>query len=190
MHKFARGMPLTARFWAKYVPDPSSGCWLWTHSTFKTGYGKFRIGRSGTHYAHRLAYELHHGVAPGKAFVCHRCDNRLCINPEHLFLGDALTNNRDMAAKGRTQSGADHWMRRRPDASAILSAGCKRFYAEHPERRPIGSRHHLAKLTENDVHVIRTLHAWGMPHSMIARVFPVGRSGIGDITRRRIWRHI
>lgn len=57
--------------------------------------------------AHRIAFELAWGVPAGALFVCHRCDNVLCCNPAHLFLGTARDNARDMHTKGRNTMSPD-----------------------------------------------------------------------------------
>ena len=89
------------RFDAKWRKD-KSGCWIWTASTAGKGYGQFRIpGTRRNVYAHRLSWEMRNGPVPDGKLVCHRCDNPLCVNPAHLFLGDAEANLKDMAAKGR-----------------------------------------------------------------------------------------
>jgi hypothetical protein len=77
-------------------------------ATSEAGYGVHGV-RDGVPgeiaYAHRTAWELAYGPIPEGVFVCHTCDVRSCINHEHLFLGTALDNNRDMASKGRAKSG-------------------------------------------------------------------------------------
>lgn len=89
---------LADRFWAKV--DRSGECWTWTASAHSFGYGRFGIGRR-VFTAHRVAWELVNGPVPGGLHVCHRCDNPPCVRPDHLFLGTAKENLRDMIAKGR-----------------------------------------------------------------------------------------
>lgn len=86
------------RFWEKV--DKSSNCWEWTGTISRLGYGSIRYhGKMVS--AHRVAWEMSHGAIPSGAHVLHQCDNRKCVNPSHLFLGDHLDNMRDRDAKGR-----------------------------------------------------------------------------------------
>jgi hypothetical protein len=106
---------LAERFWEKCDRSAADGCWAWTASLFKNGYGKFNVSTGDVVYAHRFAYQLVHGVTLASAqYVCHRCDNPRCINPAHLFLGDAKANSDDMRAKGRARhvnlEGEEHGM--------------------------------------------------------------------------------
>ena len=97
-------MDLATRFWGRVSPeDPVTGCRVWTLSLFaQTGYGQVRIaGKART--AHRVAWELTHGPIPPGIFVLHKCDNRPCCNPDHLFLGTQADNVDDMTAKGRSR---------------------------------------------------------------------------------------
>ena len=93
------------RYWSRVTK--TSSCWNWTGSTINTGYGVLFVqGRLRT--AHRLSWELHHGPIPEGLCVLHRCDNRTCVNPSHLFLGTKKQNTQDMLSKGRHGHGEEH----------------------------------------------------------------------------------
>jgi hypothetical protein len=97
------------RFEAKVERGAEADCWPWMGSKLgNDGYGQFvvmtpgGVSRKQLHlYAHRVAWILAHGDIAGGAWVLHKCDNPICVNPNHLFLGDQLANMRDASAKGR-----------------------------------------------------------------------------------------
>jgi hypothetical protein len=91
-------------FWQRVDKSPGHGpngdCWLWTGQPGDNGYGRVKLNGISTR-THRWAYMLAKGAIPTSGHICHTCDIRMCVNPNHLFLGTALENMRDMVAKER-----------------------------------------------------------------------------------------
>lgn len=81
------------------TPD-ANGCWVWSGPSAGHGYGVTPIGKKTT-TAHTLSYSHYRGPIPKGIHVCHKCDVKLCVNPDHLFLGTRIDNMRDCAVKGR-----------------------------------------------------------------------------------------
>jgi hypothetical protein len=165
-------MTTEERFWKNV--DKSGGpesCWLWTAG--KSGdYGDFWIAGGHTG-AHRMAYVLSRGGIPDGMFVCHKCDNPICVNPAHLFLGTCADNLADMAQKGRAAKGDQNGRRL------------------HPESVPRGEGSASAKLTEQQVIAMRVRFAGGgVTKSDLMREYGVSHRQVRNILARRQWAHV
>lgn len=153
---------MALRFADKHMPEPNSGCWLWTGNMFLNGYGAIRNNEQKYIYAHRASFEIHKGSVPIGAFVCHKCDVRLCVNPDHLYAGTPADNVRDMHERGR-----------------YVRAFAKTPYT--PKRRA-GSR-----FSDDEVRAIR---GDVRGQSAIARAYSVDQSTISCIRSGRHYRHV
>ena len=157
--------PIEQRFWTRVIKGTGDACWEWQGSQDGHGYGSvFYQGRMQK--APRVAWQLTHGAIPAKTEVCHECDNPLCVRPDHLFLGNHMTNAQDMAAKGR------------------------QVFQRRPERAKRGEAHYCAKLDNSSIIAIRYRHKNGEPMEQIARSYDVSKQTIWRIIRRLTWKHI
>ena len=167
------------RFWAKVHPRGMESCWEWEGSKERDGYGYFKasrhIGEPAVRIsAHRFSFELANGAIPSGMLVLHKCDNRPCVNPHHLFLGTHRDNMADMVRKGRSASGARNGMR------------------IHPERLHLtrGERNGRSKLTDESVLEVRRRLTAGESNGELARAFGVSSAAISFIAQRRTWAHL
>jgi hypothetical protein len=155
-------MPLRERLLAYRHVNDATGCWEWIGAKDRTGYGNLRFcGRLCR--VHRLAYAEFVGPI-GTSLVLHRCDNRICFNPDHLFIGTAKDNTQDMMNKGRN---------RRGDV--------------------FGEKHGNAKLTDEAVKEIRASYVPRSRHAnlrTLAEKFGVDATLISLVIKRKIWRHV
>ena len=101
---YLNGFDVT-RFWLKVTIATPQDCWDWKAGLFTTGYGKFGL-RGKTVQSHRVAYSLVKGLIPIGEVVRHTCDNRKCVNPDHLITGTAKDNVQDAIDRGRFPRGS------------------------------------------------------------------------------------
>jgi len=172
-------MTTEERFWEKVnkngpTPDPSiygeiGQCWTWTAGRHPQGYGIFSDEGRVSVRANRKAYQLTNGEIPDSLWILHKCDNPPCVNPEHLESGTPSENTRSAVRRGRL----------------------KPFHRVGPLPGVQGEKHGMAKLTNEDVLIMRALFAVGeATKKQLASEFCVTPHYVSKILRRDIWKHI
>lgn len=155
------------RFCRQVEFDISTGCWLWQGAVSGHGYGSFRA-RGRTWLPHRFALmEFERVYLPPDKYVCHRCDNPLCVRPAHLFVGTSSANARDRNAKRRHGG------------------------ITHPERQVRGNEHPGSKLTESQVLWLRS--EWRKQtrtQSQLASVVGVSQTVVSNVVTLKTWKHV
>ena len=150
---------IKSRLLSRVVVDQATGCWDWTGSKIKFGYGRIGVDDK-TYSAHRLSYQVFRGEIPDGLCVCHKCDNPSCINPDHLFLGTHSENMIDAYRKGRVLP---------PEGgNAQYKKGHKAFNRVLPD---------------NQVIEIKRMLKTGVAPSIIARKMNLKRQVVADIKR-------
>lgn len=169
-----RKRPIKDRLMGKVRKEPS-GCWIWTGTKNGGGYGTIGLGAAseGKGFVHRVAYRLFKGPIPPGMCVCHTCDVRLCVNPDHLFVGTMLDNMADAKRKGRMPKGKT-WPTKARTAGQVR-----------------GERHGRAKLSERQARQILRLFQEGNGNKrQLADRFGVCRATVANIVVGRNWSHI
>lgn len=194
-------------------PHMNSPCWEWTALLDDKGYGRSSY-REKVISVHRIAWMLANGD-PESLCVLHKCDNRKCARIDHLFLGTRADNNADKVAKGRASTGSRNGLhneniRRGEMHNFHLHPETRPFgdrngSRRHPETRPRGDQHPWrlhpelvkrgsdngrARLTEDEVRVIRRLRSEGEKVINLSRRFGVAKSTIRGILDGETWAHV
>jgi hypothetical protein len=172
-----------ARFWAKVDVRGPDECWPWIAGTHGTSdpRGRFWYGTKNVDAARWLYQQMHPSAFMDGLVVMHRCDNPLCVNPDHLRLGTYADNMADMHAKGRAHQQTD------PSVGQRAMAAGNATMAAEPHRRCQGERHPSARLTVADVVAIR---ASNISSVKLAREYGVSPSTIQCVKNGTKWKSV
>jgi hypothetical protein len=137
---------LEQRFWSKV--EKTEKCWNWLSSKQSKGYGQFRHGNS-MRLAHRVTWELTYGRIPLRLCVLHHCDNPLCVNPSHLFLGTQSDNMHDKFVKDRQNKGETDGFHKLTEKDV---GRIREEYVPHHVTRPmLANKYHVHRRTIDSV---------------------------------------
>ncbi len=164
--------PVTKEFIIRNVSLDDNGCWLWNHACSPSGYAVISTPEKPYCRGSRLVWKLWHGDDPGAMCVCHSCDNRRCLNPDHLFLGTNKDNMQDAVRKGR------------------IASGIRQGTYTKPECRKKGELNGQSKLTEIQVLEIRQRRSNGELLRVLAKDYGVAMTQISQVANRKKWAHV
>jgi hypothetical protein len=154
---------IRAAYDERAIKTGNDKCWRWKGAVCGGGYGLIGFRRNGkaTHVrAHRLSYELHKGKIPSQLHVLHKCDNKICSNPSHLYLGTQKQNAKDAMERN------------------LLSKGTQRYNAILDEKKVKYIRKNYVPFSkENNLY-------------SLARKFKCSYVTIGDVIRGQTWKHV
>lgn len=157
------------RFVSKYKVGAPDECWNWTAHVPPKGYGQMAMDANGyRETSHRAAYIYHRGDIPTGIQVLHSCDNKKCVNPNHLHLGTRIDNAREAVERGLYVRGSE-------------------WKSLHSASLPKGENHKRAKLTADKVRRIRASSKSGVA---LAREFGMAPTNISRIRRGLAWTHV
>jgi len=123
------------------------GCWEWRKGRRGGGYGTFMVGLKSM-AASRAAYILYVGDVPDNKYVCHKCDNPICVNPHHLFISSPAGNSADMVMKGRSAKGIDNGRSVLSEKQVIAIRYLREIGMSYPR---IGAKFGVSKTTARNI---------------------------------------